>query len=256
MSSVSRWLFPSSQEPFLSDRKNSSSPERGSLRALKATLTSEQLALADEMDRTIRALDERLQALAGGLHAMDGDETREELQSLARIQESVRLSLRRLQASAKTSQELTRELKEWEDREEPLRVEVLRSELASRDPSRIVVRTEQMPVGARFIAPSDRHAEPGVMNRAPTDEDTEEIFLPMATESLLDPDTAHLIQAIREATHEAERWHAVPEEEHDEEILDQMHHVRDLHALLKQLDREQGRSRDRVAMAVNTREVD
>jgi hypothetical protein len=70
------------------------------------------------------------------------------------------------------------------------------------------------------------------------------------------PDTAHLIQAIREATREAERWHGYHSDDplSYAEAADQLRHVRSLHAALRTLDRRAGVNRDRLAFAVRMRD--
>lgn len=59
-----------------------------------------------------------------------------------------------------------------------------------------------------------------------------------------------LLRAIRDATHEAERWHALPLSEHNEDTLDQVQHLKELHSVLKRFDRENGIRRDRIQLAI------
>ncbi|GEM_PF-5711305 len=68
-------------------------------------------------------------------------------------------------------------------------------------------------------------------------------------------DPTLLLRAIREATREAERWHALPQVEHGEDALEQVRQLRELHASLKRLDREQGIERARLTLAVRMRDI-
>ncbi len=64
-----------------------------------------------------------------------------------------------------------------------------------------------------------------------------------------------LLPAIRDATREAERWHAIPQTAQVEEALEQVRQLRELHASLKLLDRQLGVRRDRLALAMRMRDA-
>lgn len=64
-------------------------------------------------------------------------------------------------------------------------------------------------------------------------------------------ETERLLHAIRHATAEAEKWHDVPYPNQD--AAEHVRNVRELHALLKLMDREAGKRRDRLALALRVR---
>lgn len=231
---------------------------------MRRALVEEQRALSSDVEGLFRAYDAKLRSLSGRLNDLDDEALAAEADEIAATQDALKRMVRRVEASVKASRDLERELAEWENRPDSasyhadhpeVRAELIRSELASRNPGRSVVS-----VGAYGVHPvrSDE-GEGGRAPRAPTELDEEPSLeaIPFlaASDPLPEIDVACLLQAIREATREAERWHAVPSEEHDEDALLQLHHLRDLHAALKRVDREQGVHRDRLALAVNTHDI-
>ena len=238
----------------------------------RAMLAADQSMLAREIERTFEAYDERLKDLAGRVHNLTPKEFKREAKTIREAQDGLRRALRRLEVSAKTAKELKRELADWDDREDetPLhadhptfRSEIIQSELRSRgvdvgakdrfcsaavDLPEVVAEQSHVPDRNAILWLT--HDETGLHEVAP-------VVLPPAekVEPLTMPEVEYLLTAIREATREAERWHGVPEDEHDEETLLQMHHLRDLHAVLKRLDREQGTSRDRLDLAICPRDL-
>lgn len=246
-------------------------------------LAADQSTLAREIEQTFEAYDMRLQELAQRVHQLTPAQFRREAEVIREAQDGLRRALRRVEMSAKTARELKRELSEWQDREDdsPLhadhpsfRSEIIASELRSRgvDVGAGSSRPSGMPVDAirsveRIDLPTDQGGgtpplpvenamlmlthDVATMPRRPM-----ETFIEQEVhEPLTLPEVQHVLAAIREATREAERWHAIPSEDHDEDALVQVHHLRDLHALLKRLDREQGMNRDRLEMAVSQRQM-
>jgi hypothetical protein len=235
----------------------------------KALLAADQMSLAQEIEETFRVYDERLEELASRTHDLSPKEVKREAKRIRASQDALRRALRRVEVSAKTAKELERELSLWEERENDaaelhadhpaVRAEMIRSEMTVRGTP---------PRQNRRESPNDTPVLSGIIaNPAPANV---ALFLtqdlrPKIEERLMDeveepvealpsPDAEHLLRAILEATREAERWHALPMEEHGEDALYQLHQVRELHAALKHLDREQGIRRDRVAIAVHPRE--
>lgn len=259
----------------------------------RAMLAADQSALAREIEQTFEVYDARLEELAERVHTLTPAEFRREAKVIREAQDGLRRALRRVEVSAKSARELKRELGEWQDREDEspihadhpsFRSEIIESELRSRGvsvdsgylPSR--ADTQVRPYGHTHVCspvgtPSeiDMPTE-GRGSAAPLPAGNALLMLthdvatmprrPMETfveqevhEPLTLPEVQHVLTAIREATRETERWHAIPSEDHDEDALLQVHHLRELHALLKRLDREQGIDRDRLEMAVSHRQM-
>lgn len=225
--------------------------------AAHAALMADQRELADELERTYAAYEERLNDLAARLSMLSPEDIRREARVLREAQDGMRRTLRRIDVSARSAKDLERELQEWEHRREesgpphadhPLvRAEIIRSELMARgglsrvstiDPESSPFRvhdTVPLPVQDRMEAEDVSDVEEDDMDSIPS----------------LAPDD--LVGVIRMETREAERWHAIPEP--DYEAIEQVRQVKTLHALLKRLDREQGINRDRVAFAIHMRET-
>jgi hypothetical protein len=240
----------------------------------RAMLAADQYALAKEIERTFASYDARLKDLASRVHELKPEEFKREAKTIRDAQDGLRRALRRLDVSAKTAKELQHELLLWERRndETPLhadhpsfRSEIIRSELRSR--GALQEKRKEAPVveeqmAKPILSPQQANAmlwlthDEG-MNRSDEVEVTDEFeeMEDAPVEPLTLPEVQYLLQAIREATREAERWHAVPADSCDEDALVQVHHVRDLHALLKRLDRENGVYRDRLELAVSPREL-
>lgn len=241
-------------------------PEKDGLSQAKAVLAAEQMQLADELERLFQAYDEKVQNLALRVRQLPAGAAEAEIRRLRAIQHELQSAVRRLEASSKTSQELEKELAYWQkrldgrprDRDAVRRqTEVLRSELAIRTPEE----------DAHWSRPQTA-AEPFEVRKpivfAVEDVRQEQRRRPNLEHPELDaeiPDYSHwpsadnLVLAIREATREAERWHAIPVECHDEEALIQIRHVKELNAWLKRVDRRDGTVRDRLELAISPREL-
>jgi len=263
MQRLKRWFHA---EPPLSDVVDSRSFERLCREdpvAARAALLADQRSLADELEQTYQAYEERLASVSLRLRRMTDEEVQREATVLRNAQDGLRRLIRRIDASAKTARELERELHEWEGRgDEPgpqhadhplVRAEVIRSELATRgDLQRMIaISPEESPF--RLAVPSEPEQEEAVEPEGPRviafgsyETSSDE------PESLHHPDPAHLLTVIRMETHEAERWHG--HHQTDPESLEQVHYLRDLHAALKRIDREKGIRRNRLAYAVRMRE--
>ncbi len=217
-------------------------------------LIQEQHALADEIERLFRVFHERLETLAHQARELSSNEFAHGADLLRAEQDSLRRALRRLDATARSTRELEQELDEWTFREEngalhadhpSVRMEIVASELVTRGAERPPRPTHEDADdnAILFVTEEDGRGSPPQKIISETYEP-----LPIV-------DVGHLLSAIRDATRETERWHAVPDEALDDDALVQVHYVRELHAILKRLDRRHGIVRDRVALAVNSREV-
>lgn len=250
----------------------------------------EQRELADEVERVTRRFDKLLQDLAYQARSLS-TASEGQREKLREAQDRLRMALRRMETTMKQTQELSRELREWERRAESpsadfsslpadrpqVRSEILRSELAVRGVSRELPekllssllqsqsRLTNMSSEAREMSPN---ASIETNDPYELSEQIEELVshVPEVGEDQVatgdeessigyEVDATQLIAAIREATREAERWHAIPSTEHDDDALVQVRHVRELHALLKRLDREAEVQRDRLALAISAREM-
>lgn len=228
--------------------------------SLKSSLAAEQAELSREIERLFLAYDERVQDLAMRVRDLPPDASEEEARRLRDIQTDLQLVVRRLDAAIKSRQDLERELSNWRSRgngeEGKRRAEIIKSELAIRggdlpeseesyDSIVIEDLVKDRPKTNILAGAEDEIVE------VPVQEIEEEEEVP---EPLRVPDVEHLLAAIREATREAERWHAIPVEDHDEDALLQVKHVKELNGILKQLDRDQGIERDRMEFAICPRE--
>ncbi|MFA5936230.1 MAG: hypothetical protein WC787_05270 [Patescibacteria group bacterium] len=226
----------------------------------REVLVADQHALAEELERTYAAYDERLEGLAERLSSMKPEDVEREARVLREAQDSLRRMLRRIDASAQTARQLERELGDWEargDQEGPwhadhpnVRAEIIRSELAARDGFRgpVAIAPEQSPFRITESVSIDVGTNPGLALPAVSSSAEEEPF-----ESLHDGNPEQILQLIRMETREAERWHGQPT--HDQDAIEQVKTVKHLHAILKRLDREQGIRRDRLVFAIHTRDL-
>ncbi|MBU1034353.1 hypothetical protein KKF59_04010 [Patescibacteria group bacterium] len=221
-------------------------------------LQCEQRDLAAQFEATCLAYQDRLNDLALKLNDLEPKELRRESKALREAQDSIRKNLRRLEASMMNAAELERELKEWSARQDEsgprhadhpdVRAEILRSELA--------VRSRK--IALRAIAPEESpfagakvHSSQFSMPSGDVKAENEAELVEEKDAELPEPDVVHLIEAIRQGTREAERWHEVMSP--DAEALEQVKQMKSLHAALKQKDRKDGIRRDRIEMAVRMR---
>jgi len=240
-------------------------PEKDGLSHAKAVLASEQAQLADELERLFQAYDEKVQDLALRVRDLPSDAAEAEIARLRTIQHELQSAVRRLEASAKSRQELEKELAYWQkrldgrprDREKVRRqTEILRSEMAIREPEEDGRWSQPAASEGRqdFRAPVTFviESEPEAFREPSGNHPELESGMPEYDHW---PSAENLVAAIRDATREAERWHAIPVEDHDEEALIQIRHVKDLNAWLKRVDRRDGTTRDRLELAISPREL-
>lgn len=227
-------------------------------KAAQAALAADQRELAAELERTYKAYEERLQTVAARLSTLSPENLQREARTLREVQDGLRRTLRRIDASSRSARELERELQEWQQRESEsgpphadhpqVRAEIIRSELAAR--KGVVTLATVAPERSPF-----RLREPVVFSPEEQIQAVEEPLTEEAqTEMLPDIDPQHLVGLIRQETREAERWHAIPMP--DYEAIEQVRQVKALHVILKRLDRERGVQRDRLSLAVQMREPD
>ncbi len=251
------WLFPANsgfQES--KNRKKSFTKRRESLVRLK--LKKRQQELRAEIEKTFKAYEEKLSVLANTLNSLDDEAVKKQSRTLERSQDELKRITKRLEAAVKSTHDLEQELAEWENRQIENTVqndyaeavkEIIRSELITRGFQYVVQNSEEQtnykdapePVGSLPKIP-----EPRIMDL----EAESDFFSENNADSLPEINQECLLQAIREATHEAEKWYAEPCGGSDPEAVAQVRHIRDLHAALKALDRKNGNTRDRLAMAV------
>lgn len=253
---IRRWLrlgprFSGSFDPAAFERLCAEDPS-----AARGALALDQRELADELGRTYAAYREKLDMLEARVRGMGASDVRREAAALRDAQDAIRRTLRRIDASARSAEELEDELREWEARrgergprhaDHPdVRLEIVRSELHARGraPELRAIPMEESPFGRLSCA---MPADPG-----PRTPDAAAWIRPSDdVGGLPPPDPDHLVLAIRQMTREVER--GLSSENPDLETLDDLHELRSLHAVLKRLDRERGASRDRVALAVRMR---
>lgn len=217
--------------------------------AARTFLSQDQARIAKEIEEMYGLYDQRLQSLALRIKTLSEDDLARELESLREAQDDLRTIVRRFQAALKGTEELERELDGWEgqthDRspihaDHPLvRSEIIRSELTLRD-------EETLRQGARPLAPEmeflppPSEPRPSNVSSAPAYEVRVHEVDPVRV-----PSEAHLLQAIREAIRETNRWHAVHPSQYSQDAVDQAKQLKYLHAILRRLDKQQGITRDR-----------
>ena len=251
---IRRWLrlgprFSGSFDPAAFERLCAEDPS-----AARDALTLDQRELADELGRTYAAYREKLNMLAARVRDMSASDVRREAAALRDAQDAIRRTLRRIDASAHSAEELEDELRDWEARQgergprhadhPDVRLEIVRSELHARGRAPVlrVIPMEESPFGRLSCAiPQDAGRRTSDVGRGTQDEFPDVGGLPS-------PDPDNLVAAIRQMTRDVER--GLSSENPEPETLDDLHELRSLHAALKRLDRERGASRDRVALAV------
>jgi hypothetical protein len=220
--------------------------------AARGALLLDHRELAEELALTHATYEEKLKSLAARTRDMPAADVRREVSSLRDAQDAIRRTLRRIDASSRSAQELLAELREWEARQDEdgprhadhpdVRAEIVRSELRARglQPDMRAIAMEESPFGRLGCVVQSTPVCAEEPSRT-SDEFDEVEALPL-------PDPEHLVEAIRQATRDAEQWLSVTEPE--QEAIEDLHQLRRLHALLKRLDREQGNTRDRLTLAV------
>lgn len=249
---IRRWLrlgprFSGSFDPAAFERLCANDPS-----AAHEALTLDQRELSDELRRTYEAYREKLETLAERIRGMDATDVRREAATLRDAQDSIRRTLRRIDASARSAAELEDELRDWEARQgesgprhadhPDVRLEIVRSELHVRGhaPELRPISMDESPFGRLSCAVPE--------NADPTEDPVAWVGVSDDVGGLPSPDPDHLVMTIRQMTRDIER--GLSSENPEPETLDDLHELRSLHAALKRLDREHGASRDRLALAV------
>ena len=207
--------------------------------------------LADEFERVYKDYERTLENTALRLKTMEPSDLHREIRTLRDVHDALRRTLRRLDASMRSAAEIERELGEWRARENEggpwhadhpkVRAEILRSELSVREEKPLTV----IPLESSPFVKAFEQEECETLCDEPRFSDPRET-------QLQEVSVEHLIQAIRHANREVERWHESPEIGRD--AIDEVKELRRLHAILKQRDRESGTMRDRIELAVKTRD--
>lgn len=215
-------------------------------------LRREQRVLNERFERTCGVSSERMARAAQELRVASDEHDRASLRRLCESQERIRQLLLRIDATTRTEQELEREAADWEVRvthHSGVRLEIVRSELALRRdiPRAISIKParptrEAQPQLRREGAGDVMASRTGYQNRF---EDASQTW-----HELSHPHIEQLLQAIRMIRREIGRHADAPEA--SEEILEEVHRLRALHATLKRLDREQGTRRDRQEFFMQT----
>jgi hypothetical protein len=207
--------------------------------------------LADEFERVYQDYERTLENTAIRLKTMDSKDLHREIRTLRDVHDALRRTLRRLDASMLSASEIERELGEWRMREKEggpwhadhpkVRAEILRSELTVREERPLTV----IPLESSPFAETSEQGRYEIVSDESRFSDSRETKLPEVS-------VEQLIHAIRHANREVERWHESPEIGRD--AVDEIKELRRLHAILKQRDRENGTMRDRIELAVKTRD--
>ena len=257
------WLNRSAESRQRGPDGKFNEPEKNDFCQAKAILAVEQSRLAEELERIFQAYDEKVKDLALRVRNLPAGAADAEIARLRVLQQDLQSVVGRLDAAAKSRQDLEQEMLYWQKRLDGLpcdrdkarrQTEILRSELAIRAPEEdlrwSMPAVVQAGSGIRqpFVFAIDD--EPAV----PAEDGGNH---PELSADIPDydywPSAENLVAAIRDATHEAERWHAIPIEDCDEEAVLQVRHVKNLNAWLKRVDRRNGTTRDRLKLAISLR---
>ena len=248
---IRRWFHSEpphsvSFDPIHFERLCLENPERA-----LAALQQGHRDLADEFERVYQDYERTLENTAIRLKTMKPNDLHREIRSLRDVHDALRRTLRRLDASMRGAAEIERELGEWRTRESEagpwhadhpkVRAEILRSELSVREEKPLKV----IPLESSPFAKTFERMECKTVSEEP------HVFDPHEAQ-LQEVSVEQLIQVIRHANREVERWRESPEIGRD--AIDEVKELRRLHAILKQRDRESGTMRDRIELAVKTRD--
>jgi len=231
-----------------------------------SSLAKEQRVLADDLERVFKIYDHQLQETSLQLRSLRQTQDRVKAEKVKSSQSRLKTALQRLEASVKDDERLAEELKHWQDRamrrkspnkEIGQRLEIVRSELLLRGKTpfvpplmqeivhEVLVQEEAVEVKSAPSVARERMAAPGVDLELGRRHESPKIL----------PETEHLLAAAREAARETNRWHAIPAHMHNEDALLQVHHLKDLNAKLKQMDKQKGITRYRLDLAPLMSEV-
>lgn len=207
-------------------------------------LKTDQRFLAQDIEALFRRFDTCVQDLALDIRSLSENDLWHRAHELRRAQDRLRFMLCRAEASIKQTYVLEQELVEWENcsvipalhfDHPSIRAEIIRSELAVRDvaiESLSCIESQQIQTEVPAAADTQKVRESEV-----------------GYETIQTFEPEKLVQAIRDARREMERWHALPPEEHSEDAIAQVRHFRELHAMLKRIDHSRGITRDRLELA-------
>ncbi|MCI0478974.1 hypothetical protein L0Y59_00310 [Candidatus Uhrbacteria bacterium] len=226
-------------------------------------LAADREDLLADLERTFALYRSKVADFAARIDGLPVEEARREAEILRDAHDAIRRTMRRIEASARTANELMEELREWEAREgeggprhadhPDIRAEVIRSELRTRG---VMPVLEAMPVEASpFVGSGYAPQEPVAPFMRPSEIESEAEEDPFGRDADMDDlhvrDVETILRSIRETTREAERWHGLPEQE--AEVVDDLRRLRDMHTLLKRIDRSRGTVRDRLTLAIRMR---
>jgi hypothetical protein len=212
-------------------------------------LKKEQHFLAEQFEMVCEQSTERVAQIAEGIRNFSSEHTRSQLHELRRAQDRVHQLLVRIEATHRTEQELERESAEWRSRSDTsgirhvhhpeVRCEILRSELALRREAPCAETTTKI-----RSQPFEHERLQAIVVPQTTEiptafvQEDEQRF-----ERVEFPSNQHVVQAIRMLRQEVVRYMTAPTLA--DEILEDLHELRALHATLKRLDREHEMCRDR-----------
>lgn len=208
---------------------------RDDLDAARNMLTRDYQELLEDFESRVSQVREEIVRF-GSAMSTKKELDQNELQLLRERYDQLRRLLRRLEASIMQTRELKEEAADWEQRrgeggprhaDHPeVRVEIARSELRVRADGCMT----NIPKSATVVEARNRSSK---------------------QRGRMQEDVRALLQAIQHTTREAEQWHDVPYP--SEDAAEHVRNVRELHALLKQIDRESGTRRHRLPLGLRMR---
>jgi len=235
------------------------------LEAVKAEQRDLSHNLGKMIDRTERALND----IAVELKA-DKPHDKQSLAQIHQRQARIRLAITRLETALQRTQDLERELTEWnlprlkhEQRDRmraDVKNEIIKSELAVRE----LLQGRKARVEKPVIDKSDGFAltEPKIVTfdvpmkiaDGKITRTASSLRISRLDANHLEPSSENIVRSIRELSNELSKHEQVPKKD-VKELASLAHQIRDLHAILRRVDKKFGKMRDRIAMTDGFRHV-
>lgn len=264
--SIGNWIkkavknFGSAKKPhaFL---KQAKIKDDGSIKSL----VSEQRDLSNRFEALMSRLENSLDSMSSTIKSLNVNDRRI-LENLRKKQEGLRLAMTRLEAALSNRSDVERELVGWKralentDRKDCLRAslkaEIFRSEATIRS---AIESGRPIEVQSASVARETAVIPSKIVHTAteelPQQADIE--FKPRiarAEAKHLTPEAAHIVRSIRELSNELARHEQSPVP-NQKEMASVTRQIRDLHVVLRKIDKKFGKIRDRIEMTDGFRRV-
>jgi len=233
-----------------------------------SSLRSEQRDLAQSLGKMIDQAEKSLNEISAALKQSKPHDK----QALARIRErqaKIRMALLRFETALQRKQELERELSEWERPQSKghfdqmrrnIKSELLRSELAMRDlldgkhKKNETIEADNIKEPISAASQPEKFEMPVGITESKIFRSAPSLRISHEQTNHLEPRTENLIRSIREVSMELSKHEQAPDKD-VKELASLAHQIRDLHAILRKVDKKFGKMRDRIALTDGFRHV-